>query len=110
VKNYKAIDTKVLMVFLHATIFPLLLSFILLFTQYSHASHSFEVSDYGPQVDNHHCQILHQGIDTPKNANIKEVLFTVCFLLHTNKFTSVLAKQSDFVTPLLRAPPTNQSK
>ena len=99
-----------LSVFLHATIFPLLLTFILLFTQYSHASHPFEVNDYGPQVDNHHCQILHQGIDTSKNSSVKEALFTACFLLHTNKFTTVLAKQSDFVTPLLRAPPTSQLK
>lgn len=84
----------------------MLVAFILVFTQYTHASHPIESGDYDLQIDNHHCKILHQEIDTSKDNHATPIATTVCFYLYPSKVTCLITSQNLCVTPPLRAPPS----
>ena len=83
----------------------LLVSIVLLFSQYVHASHDVESKNDNVKTSNHHCKILHQDLDTPKNNNDVQVALEHQFLLYFSCSFTVIFLNSDFVTPFLRAPP-----
>jgi hypothetical protein len=86
---------------------PMIVAFILIFTQYTHAAHSLESNDYGLQIDNHHCKTLCQGIDTPKDNHATPIATTIYFYLYPSKVTCLTTSQDFRVTPPLRAPPSH---
>ncbi|MFT7005830.1 MAG: hypothetical protein ACJAXJ_000331 [Colwellia sp.] len=84
-----------------------LMVFVLIFLT-SVLAHADHLADQGTAAEQQDCHICNQGIHTPPELPKIQAIVVTRYNLFTAKVTAAEFTSSQFIQPLLRAPPLNQ--
>lgn len=84
-----------------------LMVFVLLFLT-SVVAHADHLVTQGSTAEQQNCQLCNQGVDIPPELPKIQAIVVTRYNLFTAKVTAAEFTSSQFIQPLLRAPPLNQ--